>query len=542
MKIRLLLLFVPIIIIAAFLSCATPVPPTGGPPDTTAPVVESTEPENETVNFDGRELRITFSKFINRGSLLNAIEIEPDLAITYEVRWRRKTAIIEFDRDLPENTTVIVKIGTDLQDMNNNELTSQFNFAISTGPEIDDGQAVASVRRSSDGEVDSGFRVFLYREPFDLSARANYVAQTDTSGRVQFGYLSEDTYMAIWVDDGNRNRIWDRGREAAQPFHDSTFTMEKGGEIDLGTIYVDSPDTTNPQLEGVGLLTENMLRLRFNEEVFWDDNSAIHINDTLGNRYTQAWPLYVLPDDPLILMAESVESLPEDETFSMEFDGLYDETGNSAEINVDSFVGSAQPDTIGLKIIGDNIIPGLFPDEPLIIGYNKLIDDTDVVDSLRVVEGDRMVQEWPETEVERHRLIIYPEEVWESGINYQFLIWNPHSEELRPLEPNIWQRNQLGAIEFVIADTSSTDEHFLTLYDDEGKIRIDTTFVQSLEIDELPPLSYTAIVFRDENGSGRWDRGSIIPFEAPEPYFVRIGVPVREGFTSELEIVFENEP
>jgi len=473
---------------------------------------------------------------------MNAIEIEPDLAITYEVRWRRRTAIIEFDRELPENTTVIVKIGTELQDMNNNNLSSQFDFAISTGPEIDDGRAVARIRRASDGEVDTGYRVFLYREPVDFSARANYVAQTDTAGRVEFGYLGEDTYKAIWVDDANRNRIWDRGREAAQPFHDSTFTINRGDEVDLGTIYVDIPDTTHPQLRGVGLLTENMLRLRFNEEVFWDDNSVIHVTDTLGNVYTEAWPLYVLPEDPLILMAQSVDPLPENEMFTLEFDGLSDETGNLAEVGVDPFAGSAQPDTMRLKIIGDNIEPGLFPDEPLVIGYNKLIDDPDVVDSLRVVEGDRMIDEWAHTEIDRHRLRIYPEQVWESGINYQFLIWNPHLEQLRPLEPSIWQRNQLGTIEFVIADTSNIDEHFLTLYDDQGKIRIDTTFTRSLELEDLPPLSYTAVVFRDENSSGRWDRGSIIPFEAPEPYFVRRNIPVREGFTSELEIEFENKP
>lgn len=524
-------------------SCATPVPPTGGPQDRTGPEIEETRPVNETVNFDGREIRITFSKFVNRSSLLEAINIEPDLAIGYEINWRRKTAIIEFDRALPENTTVILKIGTELTDTNNNEIPAQYDLAISTGDVIDDGRVTARVRSAADGLTDSGFRIFLYRQPFDLSERANYVAQTDTSGSVQFSYLAEDTYKAIWVDDSNRNRIWDRDRELAQPFHDSTFTIQKGEELDLGTIYTDNPDTISPDLSGVGLLTEEMLRMRFSEEIYWDDDSTIQIQDTLGADITEAFPLYVLPEDPLILIAQSLDPLPEDGYYSVQLNGFTDSAGNPARLDIEPFTGSSQPDTIRTRIIGDNAEPGLFPEEGLVIGYNKFIVDDDIVDSLRVVEGDQMIEDWSQYEVDRHRLKVMPNGQWESGINYQFLVWNPDREQLRPYEPTIWQRNQLGTIEFIVdADSLSNSEYFLRLYDEERKVEIDTTFTETIEIDRLPPLNYTAIVFRDDDGTGRWNPGSVIPFQAPEPYFVRKDIPVREGFTSELEIVFDNKP
>jgi hypothetical protein len=538
-NIRLQFFWYPVIIFVLLGSCATPVPPTGGPPDRTGPVIEQTRPANETVNFDGREFRITFSKFVNRSSFLNALEIEPDLAIGYDVSWRRKTAIVEFDRNLPDNTTVIIKIGTELSDMNNNNMASQFDFAISTGPEIDDGSATATIRQAHDGKRDSGYRVFLYRSPFDLTERANYVAQTDTSGRVQFSYLAEDTYKAIWVDDVNRNRIWDSDRELAQPFHDSTFTISSGEEYDLGTIFVDRPDTTRPELRGVGLLTEEMMRMRFNEEIFWNDDARIVVQDTLGNDFTEALPLYILPEDPYILIAQSFDPLPEDEYFILDMIGLTDRAGNPAQFLTEPFQGSSQPDSISTLIIGDNAEPGLFPDEPLIIGYNKFIDDNDIVDSLRVVDGDRMIENWQFYEVDRHRLKVFPEESWESGISYQFLVWNPALELLRPFEPTIWQRNQLGGIEFILSDTLSASEYYLSLFDDQGKVQIDTTFTETIEIDQLPPLQYTAIIFRDDDQSGRWDPGSVVPFRAPEPYFVRVDIPVREGFTSELEVNFE---
>ncbi len=550
MLIRQLAIFIVTVMVAGLVSCATPVAPTGGPPDRTPPEIVETRPVNETVNFDGRVVEFTFSKFVSRSSLLEAIEVEPDLAIGYDVSWSRRTATIRFERDLPENTTVIITIGTELQDTRNNNLGAPYSLAISTGPEIDEGRVTARVRLADDGTAESGYRVFLYREPFDLAARANYIAQTDTAGQVEFSYLAEDRYKALWVDDTNRNRIWDRDREFAQPFYDSTFTLERGDEIDLGTIYIEKPDTTRPRLQGVGLLTERMMRLRFNEEVYWDESARIDLIDSLGNRYTGAWPLYLLPDDHRVLMAQTDDPLPEDDRFHLELTGITDRAGNRARFTADPFTGSAQADTIGLRIIGDNSEPGLFNDESFVVGYNKLIDDDDVVDSLRVVEGEIMIEEWPNVEIDRHRLIILPEENWQSGITWQFLIWNPHRQELRPYEPTIWQRNQLGAIEFLFEEGEEPDRSdelhdeenhhlHLRLFDEEEKVHIDTTFTGRILIEDLPPLTYTAVVFKDLDGSDSWDSGSVEPYRAPEPYFVRRDIPVRAGFTSELNIRFD---
>lgn len=103
-------LFVSILIIVCF-SCATPIAPTGGPPDREGPVVIETTPASGTVNFSGDEVRFTFDKFVDRGSVRQNISIEPDLAIPFEVNFNRKTVIVSFDSDLPDNTTIIIKLG-----------------------------------------------------------------------------------------------------------------------------------------------------------------------------------------------------------------------------------------------------------------------------------------------------------------------------------------------------------------------------------------------------------------------------------------------
>ncbi|MGM0506168.1 MAG: Ig-like domain-containing protein [Bacteroidota bacterium] len=225
-----------LLLLLFLVSCATPVAPTGGPPDRTPPEIESTRPENETVRFDGREFEFQFSKFIDRGSFQEALQVEPDLGIPYEVSLGRKSATVEFSRPLPENTTIILRIGTELQDTRNNSLGSSYALAVSTGDEIDDGAVQARFFSADSGDRLEGYTLFLFREPFDLSSRANYIAQSDTSGRVQLSYLAADRYRAVWVDDGNRNRQWDSDREQAQPFYEEVIELTKGEELDLGRL------------------------------------------------------------------------------------------------------------------------------------------------------------------------------------------------------------------------------------------------------------------------------------------------------------------
>lgn len=523
-------------------NCATPVAPTGGPPDRQGPEVVETEPEVGTTNFSGDEVRITFDQFVDRSSVRQNVSIEPDLAIPFEVNFSRKTAIISFEQDLPENTTLVIKLGLDVTDTQRNKMTSSFDLALSTGDVLDEGTVTAKILDSETGAGESGRRVFLYREPVDFSSRANYIAESDTAGVVNFGYLSEGQYRAIWVNDVNRNRIWEQQREAAQPFSLEKFDLEQNGEFDLGTLFVSMPDTVAPVLEGVGLLSERRLRIRNSEEVEWETGATISVLDTLGNSFTTAFPLYNQESDPTVFFAESEEPLQEGEFFSVQPNDFYDLAGNPLEVNIDPFVGSSEPDTTALRPISHNSENGLFPDESLEITYSKFIDDESVSDSLLVFEGDQMFEDWPNFEIERHILRISPKDsIWESGLRYEVRVWDPWESEYLRISPEIWQRNQLGSIEFTIVNARNELPLRLKVQDMDRSIVVDTTFTGSMiEIENLPPLNYRAIIYQDENENSLWDAGNLQPYRKPEPYAVQRSIPVREGFTSETEITFPN--
>ena len=519
-------------------SCATPVAPTGGEPDRTGPRVERTEPSQGSTNFSGNQVRFHFDKHVDRNSFRNNVSVEPDLGIQFEISFSRRSATVQFDSDLPENTTIIVKVGTDVMDTNRNRMESPFDLALSTGDVLDSGTITARALSAETGRGQSGWRVFLYREPFNIEERAIYVSETDTSGRVEFGYLGEGNYKAFWVNDQNRDRIWNREREQAQPFYDDSFFISEGDSVHIGSLYVSMPDTISPRIDGVGLLSERRLRLRLSEEVIWDTDSYLSVTDTLGVEYTKAYPLYLAESDDHILFAQSEIVLPESRVFTLTPNSLTDLAGNPLRIDFNPFIGSNEPDTTILRTVSHNAGSGLFPNEPLEVTYSSFINVNEVMDSLQVVEGDRIVTNWERVEIDRQILRISPIDTWQSGVSYQFRVWNPWEEARELIEPDIWQRNQLGSIEVTLLNDNPEIVSYLTITDDDLSIRIDTTFTETVTIDNLPPLNYKVIAFQDENGNGKWDRGIVDPYERPEPYAIRIRVPVREGFTSELEIEY----
>lgn len=522
-----------------FNSCATPIAPSGGPPDREGPSVVNTSPVTGTTNFEGDEVSFEFNEFIDRNSFRQNISIEPDLALNYEVNFRRKTATVKFLQPLPENTTVIIKVGTDVTDTDRNNMSSSSELAIATGDVLDDGRVVAQLYNARTGRGTSGNKVFLYREPVDYTNRANYIAESDTSGTVQFSYISEGTYSAIYVEDINRNRIWESNRESAQPFSVERIEIEQGQTTELGTLYYSKPDTLPPAVEGVGLFSERRLRVRLSEPVIWDNEAFIEVMDTLGNTVTRAYPLYTQETDLNVFFAQSEDPLSESEFYTIESNGITDSTGNSMiSENLAPFAGSSEPDTTILRTVSHNTKNGVFPNDPIEITYSKFIDNDSVMDSLLVVEGDQIYDNWEPAEIDRHLLRIFPQDEWQSGTRYQFRVWNPYTEEREQIEPEIWQRNQLGGIEFTIPGSDSSSVHRIELTDLDNSIRVDTTFADSLFLDNLPPLVYTARIYNDENQNNRWNFGTVDPYRKPEQYIVRRSIPVREGFTSEVEILF----
>ncbi len=520
-----------------FISCATPIAPTGGPADKTGPTVNATHPKSGTVNYSGNTFEFEFSEYVNRASFEKALTVEPDLGIQYDVKWKKKKATVKFKDPLPDSTTVILTLGAGVTDLRSNKMGSPVKLAVSTGNEIDNGEIIGIIKEATDGSSRKEQRVLLYRQPLDLSQKAAYSAETDTGGVFRFAYLREGRYQAIMIDDRNQNKIWDAS-ETARPFNKEWIDLGKDGRDTLGVAYWFEADTLRPELQAVGLLSSQKLRLRFSEEIKFTPQTNIQISDSLNNTIGNVIPLNISEKDPFIAFAFSSEELNNENSYYIAIQGITDFSGNEALTLETPFKGSNQADTTQQRIIANNATNGLFPNESFIVEYAAPIQDQDVIDSIVVVEGDVSFDDWPNITVQDNKITIPPQDEWIDGIDYQFLMWDPVKRKRQLFTPVTWDPIDFGGIEVELKSSDSTKVYHLLLSDKQKTIDIDTTFSGVYTIDDIPSISYTLTVFEDLNGNNKWDFGTITPFKSPEPYYIQRGIKVQKGFTSEILIDF----
>ncbi|MTI87024.1 MAG: hypothetical protein FH748_03540 [Balneolaceae bacterium] len=519
-------------------SCATPIAPSGGPPDKEGPVVEFTKPETGTTNYDGRKFEFQFNEFVDRASAAKEITVEPELFIPYKIDWKRKKMTLEFEEELPDSTTVIITLGPGLSDTRNNKSGDPVTLAISTGDEIDTGKIAGRILQADNGKGAKEKKVLLYRTPVDYSSRANYQAVTDTGGVFEFSYLREGTYQALMVDDRNRNKIWDQQSETAQPFSKQFITLAKDSTDTLDVIYSQQQDTLKPDILGVGLLSTQRMRLRFSEGISYKDSLFLNIQDSSGTPYSSAYPLYIPQKDNFVLMAKSEKPLMEGHSYTLLVEGITDLAGNELTSGMYEFTGSAQEDTTKQRVISANDINGIAQKEAFRVHYATDITQQVMVDSVVVIEGDVDFDDWPEIEVRRNELMINPQEQWIEGVDYQFLVWNPMTQRRKIFKPEVWDSTDYAQIDITINSPDSTHEYTLKLLSPEGKEVRKRVLQHKAVLAGLPPIPYTLIIYRDRNENGSWDSGTVIPYKAPEPYYIQHNISMQRGFTSEIKIEF----
>jgi uncharacterized protein (DUF2141 family) len=530
-----LLSVIPLLII----SCATPSAPSGGEGDKEGPQLLLTIPETGTTNFKGRTVEFHFNEFIDRRNIRQSITVEPNVGIGYEINWKRKDLSISFDESLPDSTTILIKLGADISDTHNNKIGKPITLAVSTGDEIDKGKLTGRLLRAYDGTSAEEQDILLYRRPVDFSKRANYYAQTDTSGRFEFSYLSDGIYKVLVLNDRNRNKTWDRNNETAYPFNEEWIELQKEGSDTLDVLYISQVDSISPSLQGVGLYSQNRMRLRFSEGIQFSSEAVITISDSAGLAYTTAFPLYISPKEGFVAFANSVTPLLEGKEYKLNLQGFTDKAGNQPAGKDFIFTGSSQDDTTQQRIISAGGQQGLLQNESLKITYATPIQEDEIMDSTVVIEGTIDFENWPNLRTESNHLFIEPQGEWIEDVEYQFLVWNPKTQRRKLFDPEIWDSTEYGEIELTLENTDTTKAHLVQLLNSDGEQLRNETFYGSGMIENVPPLTYTLIIFRDENENSKWDKGTVIPYQKPEPYYVQRGLKVREGFTSGVRISFE---
>lgn len=339
-------------------SCATQVPPSGGPLDKTQPRIINVIPENKAtlVPLDQR-IEFEFSEGMNHKSSERAVFISPDPGDRVKIKWKGRKLRIEFSDSLKTNRTYVITLGTDLKDAHNNGLPQSVTLAFSTGEEISDGKINGRVFTE---EQARGILIWAYilgagSEPNPSQKSGDYITQTDAQGKFELSNLSEGLYRIFAIRDTDRNRFYESGLDGIGVTHKDVLLQGDSLTVSNINFRIAMKDTVGPALISASTLNQTGLKLIFDEALTRDgvgDLSNYKIraaksSDTLAVRLAF---LNEFDQKEVVLLTGPQSSQTE---YEIRINNLKDPSQNliDPKFNLGHFVGSALPDTFRPKIV-----------------------------------------------------------------------------------------------------------------------------------------------------------------------------------------------
>ena len=273
-------------LLTAFLTqhCANAVAPTGGPKDETPPKVVATVPENQSVNFIGKKIEITFDEYVSLENANQNVMISPPLNEKPDIKLKNKTVIVKFKETLAANTTYTINFGAAIKDLHEGNQFKDYVYSFSTGDHIDTLQIAGNLLTAEDKKPVEGAYVSLYaadRDNLDslpLSTKPNYITKTDKEGHFRLNGLADKKYLVFALKDVNSNLFFDLPNEEVA-FLDSL-------------VPASYPQTSRPHVVDT-MATDSILLINDSLLLF---NDSLLINDTAQLR----------PDSAIIIQKDTV--------------------------------------------------------------------------------------------------------------------------------------------------------------------------------------------------------------------------------------------
>jgi hypothetical protein len=186
--------------------CAREVLPSGGPKDTAPPQVVAEKPENGSVNFHGKFIKITFDEFVTLNSPTENVIFSPPVNKRVDYTTQGKSVLVKFNDTLRSNTTYNLLFSDCIQDYHEGNKLSGYNYAFSTGDSIDNHKLSGKIRHAETGKPEAGIFVMLYEKDIDslpLTTQPNYLTKTNSQGSFFFNHLKPQKYKIFALKDIN---------------------------------------------------------------------------------------------------------------------------------------------------------------------------------------------------------------------------------------------------------------------------------------------------------------------------------------------------
>ncbi len=536
-------ILIPAMVAVYMISCATIVSPTGGPKDVTPPKLVNSEPRNLSTNFSGNKLILNFNEYVSLKTPEKYLLISPPLPTLPDIKVKGHSVVIKIEDSLRSNTTYNFYLGNAIVDLAEENPVRNFNFAFSTGPQIDSLSLSGNVTEAFTRMPVKGAIVMLYNDFTDslpMKQIPTYVSRTTDDGKFMFNSLAAGKYRAVALLDGNNDYKYNLPTEligfnadSVQPYYipeslkDTATSKKDSLKIDnpdmLSLNLFPEPDSTQRILKSV-MVSKDRLAIFFRyptkspvfrvlnlpDSLPWAIKEWTHNNDTLN-----AW-LLNKPDTLKLEIADQ---------------GLVLDTLNiSTTMKV---VGKPRTTATETKLKFTNSAMGgkLEYGKPFILTFSNPVKSY-ISDSLKlkIITGKdtafvRPLAQFTDS-IHRHMKINYK---WDANSRYDLYlprgsvsdIYNENCDSIhimfgmRPLD-------EYGTFKVQINRQDKSYPMIIQLLTDKGVVvdeRIVTTGKYA-DFGLLPPATYGLKAILDKNANGRWDTGKFIMKIQPETILI----------------------
>jgi uncharacterized protein (DUF2141 family) len=506
--------------------CAKRGSPTGGPVDSIPPVLINASPKINSLNFDSKEIRLTFDEFIKLDNVDEQLIISPPInKSSYEVKPLNgvtKKVFLEFIDSLETETTYSINFGNSIKDNNEGNPLTFFSYTFSTGETIDSLYVRGNISDAFDKETDDYISIHLYRidsifnDSIIFNNRPTYISNSLDSTSYQFKNIKEGKYLILALKDIDNNYFFDPFYDKIG-FIDSLITLPRDSIINFKlfkeetSLIWDKPHFINSEKIGFGYYGKLDLK-----NIKIESSLPDSVNYTYTKENAKDTLIFWLSRNSFDSLNFNLIEKDTTKLVTVKFDRAKDTLIDSLSISskTTSLIHLKETfklsSNIPLKNIQDSLITIRDIDSVIVPFTTSINDNLDQIDiKFEVSPSDN------------YRLFILPEAIKDiRGVsNNDTLQYNVVSQSLE----------DYGNV-YLDVIRNSNSKFILQMIDSNGDvIRVFKNVNQdaTYNFDYVRPGKYIFRLIEDANNNDKWDTGNYLKKIKPERVYY---------FSNELEV------
>jgi len=525
-----------------FSKCANQLPPGGGDVDVTPPQIIESFPLNGTVSFKENYFELTFSEYVDKRSVQDAIFISPALQKTLEYDWSGKTLTVYFQDTLKQNTTYTVSIGTDVKDVNNgNKMAEPFTFAFSTGNKIDKGKISGRVY-----DVNSeGVMIFAYQNTGNEidpgKQNPDYISQVGKNGKFTLLGLADGNYNIFAIRDKFRDGKYQKNEDDFGVQFKSIELNERFNEMNDVDYFMTREDTISPKISNVLMKDRNHLLIEFTDKIDSTKLSAanFYLFDSTANKWEsipseKVLPAYLFKGDakPYQFYIGLTDTLEKKDGWVLISKGITDLDANISVEERNSITVKNDRDTLALKLI--RVVGELpegkvdYEDAKITLVFNDAIDVTTLKNKLSIqdAKGNNYIFDVNRIDDASFSVPILSRLKQSAEYTLKLDLKN-YTDFSGNKVDSLFQNKFTTSNELDFSGASgnvTTNDTTQTMVILESAKTIKRTYQQKVDgknkfdFKKVVPGKYLVWGFKDKNKNGKYDPGTIVPFKYSEEF------------------------